>query len=290
MVSTFLHRINPLCRKNRTHAKNAALGSIATAVLFTITVVTGSALPEIPAAQAISKGEKATRPDVVQIHIYDKPDGTPHRCTGTALNDQWILTAAHCVEGETYSSPDVPVDVLKVFYSNNKEQPGAATRVDKYVKHSHADIALLHVATAHQLHNYPTLLDNHPFVKDQKVELYGYGKGFQDAPVTWLRKAELKVIGQEDHINAGHVFVMRGVTGGSNHGDSGGPVFDDKGRIMGVNVIGSHSVWADPYAESKAVDVQHYADWVRETTGIKPASNQAPTRPGANLSARLSSF
>ena len=37
---------------------------------------------------------------------------------------------------------------------------------------------------------------------------------------------------------------------------------------MGVNVTKPHTVWADSYAESKAVDLQHYADWVRNTAMV----------------------
>lgn len=37
---------------------------------------------------------------------------------------------------------------------------------------------------------------------------------------------------------------------------------------MGVIVIEPPAVWADSYAESKAVDLRHYADWVRNTAKV----------------------
>ncbi len=58
--------------------------------------------------------------DLVQAHTYATPDGTPHKCTGTAIAPEWILTAAHRVEGPTFSVSDV----LKVSFSNNKLDPG----------------------------------------------------------------------------------------------------------------------------------------------------------------------
>lgn len=65
--------------------------------------------------------------DLVQTHTYATPDGTPHKCTGTAIAPEWILTAAHRVEGPTFSVSDV----LKVSFSNNKLDPGPSINVGR---------------------------------------------------------------------------------------------------------------------------------------------------------------
>ncbi|MBO3130319.1 S1 family peptidase [Dermatophilus congolensis] len=231
-----------------------------------VTALAPAALFATPAG-AITKGEKANHPALVQIHIFDKEDGTPHRCTGTALTDEWILSAAHCVEGESHTSPDVSSDVLKVYHSNDKKNPGPAEKVDRFVKHKNADIVLLHLATPHKSAHMK--VSNGPSPRPgQRLDLYGFGKGFQDAEVNWLHKAVVEVKGLQDHISAGQVIEVKGITGASNHGDSGGPMVNDKGELVGVNVIGSHGIWADPYSDSKAVDTAAYRDWIKSVAGV----------------------
>ncbi|MDK7139199.1 trypsin-like serine protease [Corynebacterium simulans] len=65
--------------------------------------------------------------NLVQARTYDTPDGSPHKCTGTAIAPEWILTAAHCVEGPTFSASDI----LKVSFSNNKLDPGPSISVGR---------------------------------------------------------------------------------------------------------------------------------------------------------------
>lgn len=148
---------------------------------------------------------------LVQARTYDTPDGTPQECTGAAIAPEWILTAAHCAEGP-YSDPDVSPNVLKVHFSNNKSNPGPSIDVDRFGKAPKADIGLLHLEAPKKLKKYPTIADDHQ------------NRDGED----WLHVARMEIVVQRDNINAVKTIAMHGITGGSNHGYSGGPVFTQK--------------------------------------------------------------
>ncbi|TBW23791.1 serine protease [Arcanobacterium bovis] len=167
-----------------------------------------------------------------------------------------------------HTDPNVPAHVVKVHFSNSKVNPGPAYSIDSYQISPSADMALLRLSKPHKLSKYGVLSDSHQFRVGELVTLYGYGKGLHDAEVKSLRRAQLKVVGQDFSYIAGETLKMKGITGASNHGDSGGPVVNAAGEIIGVNVLGSHAAWCDPYAPSEAVDLSHYRQWVKDVAGI----------------------
>ncbi|MFC5370776.1 trypsin-like serine protease [Arcanobacterium bovis] len=80
---------------------------VRSSALFLMVLVLGF-FAVLPMSQAINLGEEAKAPEVVQVKIWDKPDGTAHKCTGTAISERWILTAGHCLEGESILIPMCP--------------------------------------------------------------------------------------------------------------------------------------------------------------------------------------
>lgn len=223
-------------------------------------------LPDLATpAQAITGGERATDPAVVQILIHTRPQGEPHRCTGTVIAAHWVLTARHCITSDPGELETTPARVA-VHTSNDVRKPGPAHTVDRLVPAKDTDLALLHLARPSAVKEMPQLSTSSP-QNGEAVTLFGYGKGRHDVRQQWLMKASLTVVGRSDTVLGEPLLVLKGVTGTSNHGDSGGPVLDGRGRLIGVNVIGSHAAYEYPTEECKSVDVALHAAWIRSVIG-----------------------
>ncbi|MEW6960792.1 trypsin-like serine protease [Trueperella pyogenes] len=215
-------------------------------------------------AAAISGGEETNSDYIVQIATQTKLESKKiDRCTGSALNSEWIITAAHCIEdaeSDTSSS---------IYFSNNKENPGEATASSEIIRLKSADLALIKLSTPHVLPQYATLAADHQLTKDQRGHIYGYGRGIKGQTMKWLRRAEVvqTIDGRDSYWN--DTYVLKGIDGTSNHGDSGGPFIVD-GKLVGINVTGPHV--ADHYwigEISDSLQLRPFVSWIEEKTGVK---------------------
>ena len=215
---------------------------------------------------------------MVQLSFKDMGKAGTFGCTGEQLNDEWVLTAKHCTE----SSYD-----MNVFQSNDQLNPGNPIKADKLYSAPQGDIALVHLSEKAPVASYAKLdLDYKPEA-GQQGEVYGYGQGANSNPTDSLRSASVEVIGESYDAYNGAAVHLRGVSGASNHGDSGG-AFMVNGKVAAVCSTGDQ---ADPganiNAQSNYALLSQSASWLEETTGIDfdgggsetPADPAAPETP-----------
>ncbi|WP_406715590.1 trypsin-like serine protease [Trueperella pyogenes] len=222
-------------------------------------------------AAAISGGEETNSDYIVQIATQTKLESKKiDRCTGSALNSEWIITAAHCIEDAESGTSS------SIYFSNNKENPGEATASSEIIRRADADIALIKLSTPHVLPQYATLAADHQLTKDQRGHIYGYGRGIKGQTMKWLRRAEVvqTIDGRDSYWN--DTYVLKGIDGTSNHGDSGGPFIVD-GKLVGINVTGPHV--ADHYwigEISDSLQLRPFVSWIEEKTGVKAVPFATP--------------
>jgi secreted trypsin-like serine protease len=239
-----------------------SIAAVAAATVITAGLFAAAPASALTASTKVVGGEKApATTSIVQLEASggNIPAGYVSTCTGEQITASWVLTARHCVDG---------IGAMNVYHSNSTANRGTPVAVDRVTAAPAGDIALVHLRTAYPLASY-TQLDLTATAKSAGTGvIQGYGLRANAVRSDGLYQATVSLTGASTDAYGGRAQHLTGVTGASNHGDSGGPLLVN-GKVVGVCSTGDT---ADPGADTRAGSnyalLAQASSWILSTAGI----------------------
>lgn len=234
----------------------AAIAATSALVIGSVGLAT-SAEAATASPNIVGGSPAAATPWEVQL-IFEQGAGT-YGCTGEQINADWVLTANHCVDGTT---------AMDVYHSNSTSDLGPAVAADALYSAPAGDIALVHLGTSSPVASYPALDLGYATKSSGTGTIMGYGLRANATESTGLYQAQVSLTGRNSDAYGGLAQHVTGVTGASNHGDSGGPLIVN-GAVVGVCSTGDTAdPGADTTAGSNYAVLSQSASWIQETAGV----------------------
>ncbi|GIY61335.1 transmembrane protease serine 3 [Caerostris darwini] len=202
-----------------------------------------------------------------------------HLCGGTILNEQWIVTAAHCVYKRLPRNFEVAVGITsqdeKIFnsYKVDKIKVHEQFKPDTFLN----DIAIIQVKSAIEFSSQVNGICL-PQVEHNVTGLAtttGWGATLEDGDMSSILQAvEVPLIPQSkcldlfgpDNFSASAMLCAGKLEGGidSCQGDSGGPLIQKQnGRQVLIGVVSWGVGCARPDFPGVYSRVSHYIDWIK---------------------------
>ncbi|XP_001357976.3 chymotrypsin-2 [Drosophila pseudoobscura] len=195
-----------------------------------------------------------------------------HSCGGAIIAEQWVLTAAHCVQGANVQLMVVVSGTNQYNIRENRHFVQAVHIHCNYDNPSmHNDIALLQLndSIVWNERTQPIPLPVAPMQPGAEVVLTGWGSTILwgnspiDLQILYLQylphRECLEALSNDPDCDVGHICTFSRQGEGACHGDSGGPLVSD-GYLVGLVNWGWPCATGVPDVHA---NVLFYSDWIR---------------------------
>lgn len=243
------------------------------AVAAALTASAASSAFAQDASPYVVGGSEANVEWMVQLEFQTHSGGTveTYGCSGEQLNDEWVLTARHCIDD---------VARMNVYQSNDQVDRGEPIAVDSVHAAPKGDIALVHLSKEAPLSSYAEVDTTYEVPENTTHgHIYGFGLGAYKQPTDHLRTATVNIDGTSTDAFYGKAAHLTGNDGASNHGDSGGPLVVN-GKVVAVCSTGDN---ADPrgdiHAGSNYALLSQTGTWIETTAGVDVTPEEETPAP-----------